>query len=405
MDPFASPMVESKSTATHFVPVGGMQKPVTRDWDFDNAVNHGYKASSWVYACADIIARHCSRFRWVVQEINDEGDWETRSDDDRSSLLSHPNDHWQGGQLVYFAALHLMLGGNALWRLVMLRGEPVEVWPMSLEGVEPIPHARRWLSHYEVTPKGSSRVERVDPKLIIHAQLPDPSNPYWGQSRLKAAGRVVDMDVTQVTWNRELVENDGVPSFVLVDPMIKTDAEMDLATEAVRKMFGGPANARTPAVLPGGAKVEHLGIPPRELDWIESRKFSAGEICAALGLLPSRFITEAQTFANLQAAIRYEVEHGALPLAGLIGDAFSKSLIPIEERRQGVRIAVDLAAVTELREDMHQAAESYERLVGALVPPQKAAALLDMPLGEIPGGEDSYRRTSLERVDTEDDTL
>ena len=404
MNPFAEELKAHKDPpAAMYIPSGSSNRPLSKDWNLADAVVHGYKASGWVYACATILAKHVGRLQWRTFAPNDAGDPEVVPNHDAALLIEYPNQHQTRSFQMQQRTLHLTLGGNALDKIIFIGAErsqrPEELWPLRPDSMRPIPSVSKWLSGWEVTNRSGGQKEILKPEVVSHAMLVDPDNPFWGMSPLRSIGPVVDMDVGQVDWNRNLVDNDMVVSGVYVDPAVHTEPQRKQLKESLIERGSGPGNAGKPLVLSGGAKWLQQGISPKELDWIESRKFTVGEIATAMGLLTSRFISDAQTFANLEAAIRYEIVHGALPLAGVIGDALGQRLLTVEELRNGWRIRPDLTLVPELKKDVHKAAETMERLVGVTVTPQQAAAIVDLQVGELAAGDVVFKKSTLEVFD------
>ncbi len=396
-DPFGM-MQTKESTADQFVPGGTFAVPMRNDWQLENAIVNGYEASGWVYSCATILANHVSSLPWKVWETTPEGDLQIIPNHQIEQLIENPNAHHTRKFQMKFATLHLCLGGNALWKVIKAGGQSAELWPMNPDNAKPIPHRSDWLTAWEITNRSGGRPERVDPSVVVHAQFPDPGNPYWGMPPLRAIGKVVDMDRAQVDANRNLVENDMSPAGVFQDPNIHSEKDRKLVKDVLKKHFSGPLRTREPLVLSAGAKWHQLGISPRELDWIESRKQTVGEICTAYGFLTARFTNDAATYNNLSVAIRYEWENGALPIAGLIGDGLALTLLTLDERRAGLKIRPDTSGVPVLREDIEKAAESFERLVRNGVPRQMAASIVNLPVGELPEGDRAYLPAMLEEI-------
>ena len=414
-DPFGT--LERKSTASQWVAGGSFGHPMPRDWNLENAIVHGYRASGWVYSCATILAKHISEWPWKTWIPRDDGsdDLQIEPGHPAAALIETPNARQTRRFQMWMRTLHICLGGEALDKIVTtgarrrptssaavegFREIPSELWPMRPDSVRAVasPTESVWLDHWRVTPRGVGRKELLDPAVVCHAQLPDPADPFRGMSPLRAIGKPVDMDVAQVTWNRELMENDGSPAGVFSDPAIRNETDLKLAKERLKVAFSGPLHARDPLVLGGEAKWQQLGISPRELDWVESRKFTVGEICTAFGLLTARFTTDAQTYSNLDAAIEYEVENGALPIAGIIGDGLALSLLTMEERRAGMRILPQTSNSPIMQRKVFRATEAYVKLVAHGIPKQTAAGLVNLPVSELPLGERVYMRTNLQDV-------
>lgn len=400
-DPFATTKPAGTTTAPQWVGRGALGQPHQKTGlEIERGVERGFLTSSWVYSSAEAVATMLDTLPWAVWEKTGANEWQV-IDHPAADLVEHPNPMQTRKFLMHFWALHLLLGGNCLGKLVTLKRNSAfpyaEIWAMRLDNVEPIPDERAWLRAWRVTNRGRGGHEDLDPSIVIHGQKPNPDDPYWGVPPLRAIAKVVDLDVRSVDWNRTLIENDAAPPGAIVDPAIYDKVTRDQYRAAMRDQMSGPNRAREPMVLTGGAKYVPFGIPPKEMDWIESRKFSVGEICSAFGLLPARFLIDAATYNNLASAEKYEMLHAVLPLAGVIGDALGLRLFSEKERRH-LRLRPDTTGVQALKDDVHKATESYVRLVSNLVPPHVAASILDLPIGEIEGGDDSWRSGSLERA-------
>lgn len=402
-NPFQRMQVK-ESTAPQFVYRSQFGREQQKNWSLENAVVQGYYASGWVYSCASILARHVASVPWRVWETTSSGDLKVIPGHNLEYLIRHPNEHQTGRFQMYLATLHLCLAGNALQKIVTVgrKNEPSELWPLQPDSTYPIPDRREWLKEFVIKDKAGVIIDRLDPAVVCHSQIANPSDPYWGQPPIRAISRLIDMDVAQVEWNRHLIENDATPSGVFIDPNIIQEGDMKAVKQALQRL-AGPLHAREPLVLSAGSKWEQMGIPPRELDWVSSRKFTVGEICTALGLLTARFSNDAATYNNLFQAIRYEWENGALPLAEEVGDGLGLRLLTLEERRRGMLIRPDTSSVPVLQDDIHKAAESFERFVRNMVPPQTAASLLNIAVGDIPHGYTSFKPATLEPVASSSD--
>ena len=380
--------------------------PVAKNWTLEHAVVSGGLACAWVHACADILAKHVASMPWLVVEPGeDQGQMVPVPGHPAQVLIETPNDFQSREYQMHMRTLHLIYAGNFVDRLVMVGGSrnprPAEIWGLHPDAVSPIPDADEWIKAYRQIARGLHSQRDYPVSEIVHGQNPDPLNPYWGMSPLRPVGRIIDLDARQVDWNRNMVENGGAPAGAFVDPSaVSTEAKKSLK-KSLKQNFSGPVHAREPLVLSGGANYIPFDHTPVEMDWIASRKFTVGEIATALGLLTSRFVPDVMTLDNLQAALRYEFEHGAAPQARKIGDALGMRLLTREERRAGRKIIPDTSSVPALRPDLHKSAESYARLVGSLVPPQTAATILDIPVGELEAGQRTFQDGRLVEWTTE----
>lgn len=370
-----------------FLPWGAMGRPLWQEWNAERAFRDGYEICSWVFACIDRLAGAVASVPWQVKRRTGE-EWEHEADDPIEIAIEYPNDFHSRQFLVTMAVQHLGITGNVLWKTVRVRGEVNEFWPMSPLLWKPVPHATKWLSHYEAAVPGKVTKERLEPAAVVHSQFPNPLQPLWGVSPLRAIRQTVDMDVRHVAWNRKAVETAMVPTGAFISPEITNEAQMREARKKIHEWWTGPENAKEPLLLGAGGKWERMAMTPAEMDWIESRRFSLIEICAAYGLLPSMFVPESK-YANLGESVRYMWENGAARLLSVLEDGLNTRLIPRAERASRW-IHFDLSGVTALQDNIAKRLESHERAVRSAVPPNKSFILFDLPVDPVPGGERGY---------------
>lgn len=359
-----------------------------------SAAVDGYGACSWVYACVSKLAQLVSSVPWTIQARASERDeWEVRDDDPLARLLEFPNPRMSRKAFMQFQALLLLLKGNALSHLVAgENGESPELWPLNPAQYDPIADATGWIYGYR------SRETRKDvlAEEVAHAMLPDPSNPLWGIAPLKPLADVVAADIDAVKWNRAQLKNQGVPAGVFADPNISTDEALAEANARISARFGA-SGARKPLVIGGGATWQSMSQTPVEMDWLESQKFAVTRITAAYGLLPALFAPEAATYSNLQIAVEWAWNNGAVPLLDSFEDSFNLLLIPRRER--GVRcVKYDLSDVPALQAKLADKAAPFAQFVANGVPINAAAAMLELPLQSIAGGDDPLVSSSLVKL-------
>ncbi|MEO1278591.1 MAG: phage portal protein, partial [Planctomycetota bacterium] len=368
---------EKKHTAGHFVWNRGARQPVSRDWSLDRAVVSGLEACSWVGICSAIHQGHLAKMPLRVFER--QGSESTPVDHERDGILRTPNPDMEMEELLPFLGGHLMLAGDAVGRVVTVtRGGqeiPDEIWPANPDALRPVPAEPGqpgWISHYEEREIGKAAVQ-VPREQVVHAiRFRHPQKPWVGWSALRMVAHAVDLDSQHVRWNANLVRNEAAPAGVFTDKTIRKTTTLKEVREAVKEAFSGPLHAREPLVLGADATYMPIGLPPKELDWIQSRNFTVGEIASAFWMLVARFQASAMTYDNLATAERYEVLNGSIPLAVAIGTALGRVLLTFEERRRGLFIGPDPSAIECLQETFEKASMSYERLVRNGVPKQTA---------------------------------
>lgn len=376
-----------------FLPVSAATsgRPITTEWDDRRASIDGYKASSWVYACVDRLAGAASSVPWRVLEKRG-AEWSAQPDSPWELAIEYPSEFFSRAFMVHLAAVHLSLSGNALWEAQSVKrlrngalvAVPDGFRPMYTAVWGPIPDKVRWVSGYQRTDLPYE--PPIEAARVVHAMYPDPDNFLWGLSPLKAIARVVDMDVEQVRWNANLPKNRMAADYVIVDRGLTNRAMLDEAEAALRRRAAGPQNAGVPLVLGAGTEAIRTGMTPQEMDWIESRRMTLIEVCAAYGLLPSMFVPESK-YANLGESVRYMWENGATRILSKLEDALNTRLLP-RELRSKFWIHYDTSGIEALRDSLKTRLEAHEIGIRGGIPPNAMIHLLDLPVKEIEGGDE-----------------
>src|ERR1700680_3723750 len=326
-------------------------QPAWKDWDAGAAIKYGFKACTWVYACIDRLMKAVGSVPWKVMELKGE-EWEPNAGHDFEIAIEYPNDDMTRTEMISLLVAQLGVAGVGLAESVWVggtknnpQGRLYGFEPVNVVNVGPVVVNRR-IDHYETFDKKQAWL----PYQIVQPKFMDPVNPWWGLSPIRCIGRVVDMDVRQVLWNRNAIDNNMVPQGAIVDPNLKTEFQRQEMADALQEHYAGADNARRPLVIPYGQQFLRMAMTPQEMDWLESRRFTLIEICAAFGMLPSLFNPETK-YANLEEAIKFMWENGAIAYLSAIEDAFNLRLVP-RKQRAGLWIHFDLSSITALQNNM-----------------------------------------------------
>lgn len=359
-------------------------QPRWSNWTTKRAVNEGYAANTWVYACVRKLSSSAASIPWYVEKRSPEGDWVRQDGHPIEVLLRSPNAHMSGQDLFETLSTQLNLAGNGIWYLNLVRGAPVEIWPMPPDRVAPVPSQSDWIERYEYRPDGVEKPINYDPKQILHFMYIDPDNPYWGIAPLRAAAKVVDSDVEAVKWNKVALQNraitDGVFSFT--EPL--TEDQYDEARRQVREQYQGANNAHTPWVLGGGAKWNPMAHTPVEMDFIKGRQMNREEIAAVFQVPPVLIgILDHASYANYKQAETSFWQDTMVSHLRDIAAALNKGLVPFFDPKAALRAKGQLVEPDlRIRPDFSQVAVLQDDL-GALVTTAKVLYDMGVPFQQI----------------------
>lgn len=372
-----------------FVATSSDGRALTSEWNTGKAIREGLKASTWVYtACRKISTAFASVPMLVEKRVGEE--WKPDLTHPLQLLLDSPNPFMSRQDVMERWALHLLLGGNALWHKVLVQGLPVEVWPLHPDTITPIPSRANFVGGYEWR-QGSDKTN-LTPDTVLHWMFVDPDNVYWGLAPLKAAASAVDTDLAAVKWNRATLANDGKPPLGIFLSDSLDSAQWEVARDFIQESIDGN-NVRKALIMGGASKAQPLSLNAAEMDFLESRKFGREEIGAVFGCPPVLMVAgESVTFANLDAAQRILWEDTVVPLLWDYAQGLSKMLAHWGHG-QTHRVAPDLSGVRALQANLKTEAEvqevkarTFKALVEGNMPPDTAALLAGFKVEPMPGG-------------------
>ena len=178
------------------------------EWETERAIKHGLKASTYVYACINAIARAVSSVPWYVYEQKKVGEWEVVQNHPLEKLIDKPTPFHSRKDLMTGMVQHLYLGGNSIFSKVRGGGTITELWQLPPDAIKVFASRQNYISHYEYNKEGVKR--RIEQKDILHNKFLDPSNPYWGISPLQAGARLVDSDIEAVKFQKVSLQNRAI---------------------------------------------------------------------------------------------------------------------------------------------------------------------------------------------------
>lgn len=368
-------------------------RPVFTNWLTDVAVQFGYKASSWVYACVTKKMKSAASVPLRVQRRHADDRWEYVDESELGMLIKRPNPKMSWQDLTERIVAHLELGGNAILLKVRARGKPRELWIVQPDKIKPIPSRTEWIAYYEYKLDGTKK--RIDPVDVIHFQYVDPANPFWGISPLMAGGKTVDMEIAAVNWNYQSMENRAVPDGMIAFKKELTRKQFTEANIWLDNQLLGSANTRRPFVMGFDADYKRFSLTPAEMDFIKSRMLTREEIFGIFGTPPPIMgVYDKATLANIQTARLIFWFDTMIPLLDDLRDIWNFALIP--EFGDMFRVVYDTSNVEAIQQFFRDQVKTGVDLHKMGVPFNTINQRLGLGFDDVPGGDVGYIPTSME---------
>lgn len=269
-----------------------------------------YGASSWVYACASLIAATAAQASFLLYKaVKRDGkvNYDQIIDHPVLDLLNRPNPFMSGFELRELTHLNLELAGNHYW--VLLRdGLNIirEIWPVSPALMKVVPDPQNYIRGYLMEVAGERAA--FEPDEVIHFKYPNPTNPedstsqFYGIGTVQAARLAITGDLYSSRWNVKFFANSARP-----DGVLETDQKLEEPT--AKRLLAWWENAHKSTdkahktgMLTHGLKYKQVTVNPKDMDFLKQRQFGMNEILAIFGVPASKLgIMEDANRANAEA--------------------------------------------------------------------------------------------------------
>jgi phage portal protein BeeE len=188
------------------------------------------------------------------------------------------------------------------------------------------------------------------PEEVWFEKLPNPFDFWRGMSPLATAAAAAGTEYAASLYMKGIMENNGEAG-----TMLRTNEQLDPEQReqilaALRERKRGPGTADRPVFLWGGAEVVTPKLSSSDLQFLENRKFSRGEICTAFGV-PEEIITSTNNAKyDVMAGARLNfIENRVIPLCRRLEAEEDVVVKSIEPAADGWFDVEDHPVLTEAR--------------------------------------------------------
>jgi len=217
---------------------------------------------------------------------------------------------------------------------------------------------------------------------LLHAALHIPPGVVRGISPIMRNKEAIGGAIAAQTFGSTWFGNSAMPSIVINHPGQPTvDQQREMRSSWFRH-HGGPARANLPGLLTGGATATVLSLSPEQSQFLETRRFSAVELCNIWKVPPQMlgFEMDSLTYQNMDKVKLRLYQQGLLAPMALIEGLLS-SLLP---RPQKIKLNPDVW----LRADLTSRYAAHQVGISAgFLTVNEARALENLPPIDTPAPE------------------
>ena len=313
-------------------------------------------------------------------------------------LLQAGNDSTSPADLWQSWVIHMLLGGESFFELVDdSRGRPVELWPRRPDEVKVRPDRAPERVLY---PRVAGYVygdgdDLIEPENMWHSRFYNPLSPWRGLAPIAAAREGITIDLFAQAWSKAFLKSGARPDYAVIAPQGITQTEREEIESKLMQKFSGSDNWHRPMVLEEGVTdIRVFSFPPKDIEWLEQRKFSRDEVGGIFGV-PDMIMGYGPEAYDTEEKIRSALLlFWTLTMGSLCGHR-DNSLTHYFTRvrpmlNPGERIDTDLSDVGVLQEDLSPKIAQARDLFDMTYPPNAINERLGLGMPEVPWGNVGY---------------
>lgn len=262
---------------------------------------------SAVYACVRVISESIASLPLDLYKYSGRGSDRDREHPLYSVLHNEPNAEMTSFTLRETLSTHLLLWGNAYAQIIRnMKGQTIGLYPLLPDRMEvhrdektnEIFYVYR-VSRDDVVPglkAGEPAILEAEDVLHIPGLGFDG---LVGYSPIAMMRNSIGAAIATEEYGSKFFENGATPSGVLEHPGILKDPKK--LRDSWHETYGGSANAGKVAILEEGLQYKTIGIPPKDAQMLETRKFQVEDI-ARIFRVPPHMIGDLEhaTFSNIE---------------------------------------------------------------------------------------------------------
>jgi len=240
--------------------------------------------SAAVWACVNLISKAIASLPAQIFKDTPGGKVPATSHPLYTLLTRSPNQMMTLQQWLQPTLLHLLLWGNAFTWIDRVDGEIFGLWPLLPTRMRIVYTSGQTVQYSYFDWRGQAHyynpgVDMVPLRLFS-------LDGYIGLSVLQYQAMTLDFNDVSSLYALNLYQNGGRPTGVLEYPGTLQETQINKIRASWASVHGGAEGAGKVAVLDGGVKYNPLAIPPDQLQFIETQKYSVEQIARVFGVPP-----------------------------------------------------------------------------------------------------------------------
>lgn len=290
-----------------------------------------YKKSLYVYACVSKIAEKIAGIDVDIYQItNSKGDTKEITSHPALDLLYKPNSSQTKAEFMESLVINMLLGGEAFIYKVKEGNKIIKLRNVRPDAMEVVTDKEGNVIHFNFMPNGNERV-KLETAEVIHIKFFNPFDATRGFSPITPAKHRVETEHFATGMQKDFFERDAQPKAVIKVQGKATKEQKDMLREEFETRFTGRNRESNVAVLEGGMEYERVSLGQKEMDYIESLKFTRDDILVAFKVpKPVIAIVDDVNLANSRTAMQIFLSETIKPLMTRIIEKLNEEMVYLD---------------------------------------------------------------------------
>ena len=234
------------------------------------------------------------------------------------------------------------------------------------------------------------------PEEVWFEKLPNPFDFWRGFPPLYVAGTAAQTEYAAGLFMRGLIENNADAGLIVRTEGWVSDEQRDQILASLRDRKGRAGIADRPMFLPGIKEISRPQLSSSDLQFLENRKFSRTEICAAFGVPEEIVTTTDHAKYDVMAGARLNfIENRVAPLCSRLEAAEDVTTKAIDPKATGWFDLDSLPIMQQARQSRLTAAKTGFDMG---IPFNELNRVLDLGFKPLPWGNDGHLAGNMEKV-------
>lgn len=268
-----------------------------------------------VWAAVKVISETVAQLPWRV--FLEDGNQRVLQAGTTLDVILHrkPNEEMTPFTFREFMIASALLHGNGYAEIELSRiSEPRGLHPIHPLRVQPMRNGKNMLV-YRIRSENGEVID-LPPRHIYHLRGPTMDG-IVGRSVISIARESMGLGIATEQFSSAFFGNGGTPSYVIQQGADSPDTSKEAAEnilESFDRRHKGAHKAGKPAYLERGFELKTVGIPQKDAQFIQQRKFNVTEIARWFRVPPHKIADmDKATFSNIESQERNFVGDSILP--------------------------------------------------------------------------------------------